>query len=73
MATFADYFFDGLIVDWVVQSRINDAKKRVNALRIQVASIERSLIAELQKNAARIREIKEQRILIVDQGFFSNK
>lgn len=73
LATFADYFFDGLIVDWVVQSRINDAKKRVNALRIQVASIERSLIAELQKNAARIREIKEQRILIVDQGFFSNK
>ncbi|MCM1188448.1 MAG: hypothetical protein NC541_04015 [bacterium] len=32
--TFADYFFDGLIADWLVQSRINDAKKQVdNAIR----------------------------------------
>ncbi len=28
--SFADYFFDGLIVDWLVQSRINDAKRQVD-------------------------------------------
>lgn len=27
--SFADYFFDGLIADWLVQSRINDAKRQV--------------------------------------------
>lgn len=28
--SFADYFFDGIIADWMVQSRINDAKKQVD-------------------------------------------
>lgn len=28
--SFADYFFDGLIADWLVQSRINDAKHQVD-------------------------------------------
>lgn len=28
--SFADYFFDGLIADWLVQSRINDAKTQVD-------------------------------------------
>ncbi len=27
--SFADYFFDGLIVDWLVQSRIGEARKQV--------------------------------------------
>ena len=26
---FADYFFDGFVVDWVVQDRINNAKRQV--------------------------------------------
>lgn len=28
--SFADYFFDGIIADWLVQSRINDAKRQVD-------------------------------------------
>lgn len=27
---FADYFFDGIIADWLVQSRISDAKRQVD-------------------------------------------
>lgn len=27
--SFADYFFDGFFVDWMVQERINDAKRQV--------------------------------------------
>jgi len=65
LTTFADYFIDGLIVDWVVQSRINDAKKRANDLRKRVASIERSLRAELQKTVDRVREIGEQRTALL--------
>lgn len=28
--TFADYFFDGLVADWMVQSKIKDAQRQVN-------------------------------------------
>lgn len=28
--TFADFFFDGLIADWMIQSRIGDAKNQVD-------------------------------------------
>ena len=28
--TFADYFFDGIVADWLVQSKINDAKRQVD-------------------------------------------
>ena len=28
--SFADYFFDGFISDWLVQSRISDAKRQVD-------------------------------------------
>ena len=27
--SFADYFFDGFVVDWMVQDRINNAKRQV--------------------------------------------
>ena len=28
--TFADYFFDGIVADWLVQSKINEAKNQVD-------------------------------------------
>ncbi len=32
--TFADFFFDGLVADWLMQDRINDARRQVdNAIR----------------------------------------
>lgn len=34
---FADWFFDGLIVDWSVQSRIENAQDRVYAVQEQIA------------------------------------
>ncbi len=39
MLKFADFFFDGLIVDWMVQGRINDALERTNTQRNQISSI----------------------------------
>lgn len=36
---FADYFFDGLIVDWAVQSKINDAKNKIYNVRGQIQTI----------------------------------
>lgn len=40
---FADFFFDGLIADWLMQDRINDARRQVeNAIR-RVEEILRNL------------------------------
>ena len=41
--SFADYFFDGLIADWLVQSRINDAKHQVDSAIRKVEEILRRL------------------------------
>lgn len=47
--SFADYFFDGLVADWLVQSRIHEAKDQVtNAIR-QVTWIRSQLASELQR------------------------
>lgn len=40
---FADYFFDGLIADWLMQSRINDAKRQVDSAIQNVEEILRRL------------------------------
>lgn len=36
---FADYFFDGIIADWFVQSRINDAKQQIKDAAAEVQGI----------------------------------
>ena len=43
--SFADYFFDGFVVDWVVQDRINNAKRQVeDAIRRT-----ESIVSQLQR------------------------
>lgn len=41
--TFADWFFDGLIVDWMVQDRINNASDKVDESIAKVEDILRQL------------------------------
>lgn len=43
--TFADFFFDGIVVDWMVQSKINESKEELNY------AIERveQMVSDLQK------------------------
>lgn len=40
---FADWFFDGLIADWLVQSRISDAKAQVEKAIMLVENVLREL------------------------------
>ncbi|MDD6193411.1 MAG: hypothetical protein PUB19_00770 [Lachnospiraceae bacterium] len=37
--TFADFFFDGLIADWLMQDRINDARSQVESAIRRVEEI----------------------------------
>lgn len=43
--SFADYFFDGFVVDWVVQNRINNAKRQVEEAIRRTESI----VSQLQR------------------------
>lgn len=47
--SFADYFFDGAIADWMMQSRISDSKYQVRKAIDQIEAIRNNLQAELNK------------------------
>lgn len=47
--TFADYFFDGLLADYMVQSKINEARSQTE----QAISYVNSLLAELRRAQSR--------------------
>ena len=45
LLSFADYFFDGFIADWLVQSRIKEAKRQVDSAIQKVEEVLRKLRA----------------------------
>jgi hypothetical protein len=47
LATFADFFFDGLLADLYVQSKISNAKYQVDETIRKVESIKRELVSKL--------------------------
>ena len=51
--SFADFFFDGLIADWMVQSRIQSCKERINQLQSDVENAMQKLynMEHQQKNS----------------------
>lgn len=44
---FADYFFDGIIADWMMQSRIQSARRQVEEAIARVNAIRRALAGQL--------------------------
>ncbi|MAT13647.1 MAG: hypothetical protein CMJ46_00025 [Planctomyces sp.] len=68
LTSFADYFFDGLIVDWLVQSRINKAQSScANAIEAV-----RGLLSQCRHQRAdltdRIESLTSERKRILDQN-----
>lgn len=52
-AKFADFFFDGLIADWFMQSRIQNSRESVSQVRSQVQSVMSKLSRlEVQKSSS---------------------
>ena len=60
-ATFADYFFDGIFVDWYIQSRINDAQRGVEAVDSRVCEVLNRLQWMDQKLAEEQNGLKRER------------
>jgi len=58
---FADYFFDGLFVDWMVQSKINASLDRTQEQLARVKSLIASLDARERSLQARITGLAQER------------
>ena len=66
--TFADFFFDGLLVDLAVQSKINDAQERVNDTIRKVDSITSTMKNELSQVKNKLTGLEKERIEIIEQA-----
>ena len=68
MLTFADYFFDGFITDWVVQGRIKDAVAQVGIRRRQISGFNADLESELRKKEALQQELQRRQTALIEQA-----
>lgn len=66
--TFADYFFDGLISDWVVQSRIGESLESVNHVANNVNRIIDSLKETFLRVERDLLSIDENIKLLIEQA-----
>lgn len=67
-ATFADYFFDGLIADWVMQSKIQNASSVCSSALSQVRSVLGVCRRRLAEAEQAIEEVVWQRQEFVEQA-----
>ncbi len=66
--TFADYFFDGLIADWVVQSRIRSSLDRTIEMRRHVETTVNTLQREVNQAERKAERIKEKRQQLIERA-----
>jgi len=59
--TFADYFFDGLLIDWFVQSKINNSLERVKEQLNRVDSTLRALQEKLRDTESSLANLAARR------------
>ncbi|MFD0960566.1 hypothetical protein [Paenibacillus chungangensis] len=68
MLTFADYFFDGFITDWVVQGRINESLQHVEDKRHRIHRIVSQLSKELAACEAKRNELVRRQSSIIENA-----
>lgn len=61
LATFADYFIDGWIVDWLVQGRIDEARQRISIARVDLHGLLVRLRAQADGTRHRIEDQEHER------------
>lgn len=57
---FADFFFDGLIADWVVLSKIHDSQESVNRVRREVNNVVRKLSVMQDNDKAQLANLEKE-------------
>ncbi len=54
---FSDYFFDGLIADWMVQGRINEALEQVQSRRHEISRLVSELTSAKQRTESEVATV----------------
>jgi chromosome segregation ATPase len=67
LAYFADLFFDGLITDWIVQSRIEDSRRQAEGAKDTIARALRELERLQAQTEDRLREVREKRERLLER------
>jgi len=68
LETFADYFFDNLIVDWVVQSKIVDSLEQSKALKNVIAQAADELENQKKITQSKINDLQEKRAQLIERA-----
>lgn len=68
MLTFADFFFDGLIMDWIVQGRIRDSLAQVSGKREQIRRIVAELETALHRSETELAALRRRRNMLIEQA-----
>lgn len=68
LLTFADYFFDGLIVDWVVRGKIKDSLEQTKQAHYQVSSFVKQLEEQRKMLEQELRKVQKQRVTLLEQA-----
>lgn len=67
LATFADYFFDDLIFDWIVQSKIVDSLERSRQAKESIDKTINSLENHYKVSQGKVNELQEKRMQLVER------
>ncbi|WP_188891096.1 hypothetical protein [Paenibacillus radicis (ex Gao et al. 2016)] len=67
MATFADYFFDGLIADWIVQGKIKESQSQAENQLHKARMLLKTLDKELAQAEGTHASLKEERDRLIRQ------
>jgi len=59
-AKFADFFFDGLIADWFMQSKIKNSQESVSQAKSQVQSVLSKLSSLESRESSRIKKVETE-------------
>lgn len=66
LASFADFFFDGLIFDWIVQSKIEDSLAQSNKAKNIIAQTIKELETLKQSTQNEFNDMQEKRVILIE-------
>jgi len=64
--SFADYFFDGLIMDWIVQSKIEDSLSRAQDARTMIEQVIQQLESLRNTTESKSMELQEKKATLIE-------
>jgi chromosome segregation ATPase len=66
LASFADFFFDGLIFDWIVQSKIEDSLAQSSKAKSTIAQTIKELETLKESTQNEFTDMQEKRVLLIE-------